>query len=256
MLVVQGGFRAKRGNLHEKYPHGNALEQDKPAVPQPVPVAKPGRTSYPEALLMLKTLLIYGHLIATCAAIGTIVITDLRLAAKSLGYRVVIPRPERFETVLVSVSLAGLYVTGAALIVLGLQEKPDFLTNPKLLGKLILVALLTLNAIVLHRGVFPLLSRSRPVSEWKRRDWLLVAASVSLSNSLWFYCAFLGIARIWDGSVSLGFVLAVAAVCHAALFLVVNILLKLASRDAPRPNPDWMDSLKATLGDLSDYPKS
>ena len=204
---------------------------------------------------MLKTLLIYCHLIATCAAIGTIVITDLRLAAKSLGYRVVIPRPERFETVLISVSLAGLYVTGASLVALGLQESSDYLGNPKLQGKLLLVAMLTLNAIVLHRGVFPLLSRSRPVSEWSRRDWFLVSASVSLSNSVWFYCAFLGIARIWNDSVSLGFVLAVAAGCYAVAFLLVNILLKLASRDAPKPNPDWMDSLKATLSDLSDYPK-
>lgn len=35
--------------------------------------------------MILSMILIYLHLIATCAAIGTIVITDLRLLAKVLG---------------------------------------------------------------------------------------------------------------------------------------------------------------------------
>ncbi len=40
---------------------------------------------------MVLTFLVYIHLIATCAAIGTIVMTDLRLIVKVLGNRVVIP---------------------------------------------------------------------------------------------------------------------------------------------------------------------
>ena len=81
---------------------------------------------------MLKTLLVYLHLIATCAAIGTIVITDMRLAAKALGYKVVIPPPERFETIMVSAALLVLYCTGAAIIYLGWYANPDYLLNEKL----------------------------------------------------------------------------------------------------------------------------
>lgn len=204
---------------------------------------------------MLKTLLVYLHLIATCAAIGTIVITDLRLAAKALGYRVVIPRPERFETVMISAALAMLYLTGASIVFLGWQASPDYLLNPKLQGKLILVALLTVNAVVLHWHVFPVLSRSRPVSRWSTVDWRLVSTSVSFSNSVWFFCAFLGVARIWNGTVSLGFVLTVAAVCWALFFAVVNAMLSIASRDEPKPQPDWIDSMKASLSDFSDLRK-
>ena len=65
---------------------------------------------------MLLTVFVYLHLIATCSAIGTIVITDMRLMAKVLGYSVVIPPPERFETVMISVSLLVLYVTGQCLL--------------------------------------------------------------------------------------------------------------------------------------------
>lgn len=201
---------------------------------------------------MLKTLLVYLHLIATCAAIGTIVITDMRLAAKALGYKVVIPPPERFETIMVSAALLVLYCTGAAIIYLGWYANPDYLLNEKLHAKLVLVALLSFNAFVLHRGVFPILRRSRPVSRWSHRDWLTVALSVSLSNSLWFFCAFLGIARIWNGTVSLTFVLFVAAVAWVVVFLLVNVFLSLASRDEPKPKPDWIDSMKASLSDFTD----
>ena len=200
---------------------------------------------------MLKTLIVYIHLIATCAAIGTIVITDLRLAAKAMGYRVVIPPPERFETRMISAALAMLYLTGAIIVYLGLQANPDYLTNEKVQAKLVLVALLTVNAVVLHRMVFPILGRSRPVSRWSRGDWTTVALSVSFSNSVWFFCAFLGIARVWNGTVSIGFVLTVASAAWFTIFLLVNVLLKVASRDEPKPKPDWIDSMKSTLSDFA-----
>lgn len=201
---------------------------------------------------MLKTLIVYAHLIATCAAIGTIVITDLRLMAKVLGYRVVIPKPERFETFTITAALVVLYLTGSVIIYLGLEANPEYLANQKLQAKLVLVGLLTLNAVVLHKAVFPILGRSRPVSRWSRKDWFTVSTSVSLSNSTWLFCSFLGIARIWNGTVSLGFVLTVATVAWLVVFLLVNALLKLASRDEPKPQPDWIDSMKASLSDFAD----
>lgn len=201
---------------------------------------------------MLKTLIVYTHLLATCVAIGTIVVTDLRLMAKALGYRVVIPKPERVETITITLALVVLYLTGAAIVYLGLQANPDYLANQKLQAKLVLVGLLTLNAVVLHQAVFPILGRSRPVSRWRRRDWFTVSLSVSLSNSTWLFCSFLGIARIWNGTVSLGFVLTVAAAAWLVVFLLVNALLQFASRDEPQPQPDWIDTVKASLSTFTD----
>lgn len=51
---------------------------------------------------MLLTTFLFLHLVATCAAIGTIVITDLRLMATLMDYRVLIPPPQRFETVMIT----------------------------------------------------------------------------------------------------------------------------------------------------------
>lgn len=208
--------------------------------------------------MVLAMILVYLHLIATCAAIGTIVITDLRLLAKVLDYRVVIPAPQRFETITIGVALVGLYVTGGALIILGLADRADYLANGKLQGKLVLVVLLTANAFVLHHWVFPILQRSRPVSAWTRGNWLTVALAVSLSNSAWFFAAFLGIARPLNYVVTPGFVLLLALMAWGALFLLVNAVLMLASRDAPKPDPDWIDAVKSSwseLGELSPLKK-
>lgn len=208
-------------------------------------------TALPSPAAMLKTLIVYLHLIATCAAIGTIMITDLRIVSKAMGYRVVIPPPERFETRMVTVALVVLYITGALIVYIGLQANPDYLANQKVQAKLVLVALLTVNAVLLHRMVFPILGRSLPVSRWSRGDWATVALSVSFSNNVWFFCAFLGIARVWNGTVSVGFVLGVAMTAWLTVLLLVNILLKLASRDEPKSKPDWIDLMKASLSDFT-----
>lgn len=201
---------------------------------------------------MFKDLIVYAHLLATCIAIGTIVLTDLRLMTKVMGYRVVIPKPERLETVTITVALTLLYLTGAVIVFMGMVADPAYLENEKLLAKLLLVGLLTVNAVVLHKAVFPILGRSRPVSQWNRLEWFTVSACVSLSNSVWLFCAFLGVARVWNNTVSIEHVLGVALAAWITLFLLVNAVLKLAARDAPKPQPDWIDSMKASLNGFSD----
>lgn len=200
---------------------------------------------------MLLITFLFLHLIATCAAIGTIVITDMRLMARLLGYRVVIPPPQRFETVMISVSLVLLYVTGGVLVMLGMAGNPDYLANEKLQGKLVLVGLLTVNAFVLHYRTFPILGRSQPVSGWTQMQWMTLAGSFSLSNSMWFYCAFLGVARPWNFTVTAWFVLSVGLLAWALVFVLANVVLKLASRDAPKEQPDWVDATITTLSDLA-----
>jgi hypothetical protein len=184
-------------------------------------------------------------------AIGIIVTTDLRLVAKVLGGQARVPPPQRFETVIIAVALLTLYLTGGALVLLGLAERPDYLLNGKLQGKLILVALLTVNALTLHRLVFPILQHVRPVSHWRRREWMTVALAVSLSNSIWFFSAFLGIARNWNYLVPPGFVLFIALLAWGVFFLLVNAVLLIASRDVPKARPDWIDAVKSSCSDYA-----
>jgi hypothetical protein len=89
-----------------------------------------------------------------------------------------------------------LHCTGAAVVYLGWQASQVCLLNPKLQAKLLRARLLSANALVLQQRLFPILKRSRPLSRGGRRDGSTVALSVSRSNSLWFFCAFLGTARL------------------------------------------------------------
>ena len=198
---------------------------------------------------MSHLLIVYVHLIATCMAIGVIVMTDMRLAAKLVGYRVVIPPPERFETLMIVVAMTTLVLSGLTLVMMGLAEKPNYLSNPKLQAKILLVALLVVNAFALHYVTFPRLAKVRPVGSWSPRDHLSVALPVGLSNSLWMFCAFLGIARSWNFTISIGEVLGIAFILFAFASALVLVALRFATRDEPLQQPDWIDSMKAKLSD-------
>ena len=201
---------------------------------------------------MLKLLLLFSHLLGTSLALGAIVATDIRLLRKLADERVRIAPPNPFVMRLITLALLLLYVTGAAMLVLGIAADSEYLSgNPKLQAKLLLVALLSVNALVLHHYTFPGLARGRRVARWKAADFMRVALPVSLSNCLWMYCAFLGIARPWSQVVSLGFVLGTAAWLFALTLAAVTTILVIAAQDRTDAEPGWIDALKRQLGALS-----
>jgi hypothetical protein len=182
---------------------------------------------------MLYVILVFGHLLATSMALGAIVATDLRMLSKLAQDRVRIPPPNEFVARLVSVALVMLWATGAGMVVMGLRNNPDFLT-PKIQAKILLVMLLTANAFVLHRWTFPRLARGRSVGRWRLREWIVVAMPVALSNALWMFCAFLGVARPWNATMSVRDVLHVAAWLYLFAFVVVCVVLAAAGWQEPR----------------------
>jgi hypothetical protein len=200
---------------------------------------------------VLKLLLLFAHLLGTSLALGAIVATDLRLLGKLADARVRIAPPNPFVMRLIALALLLLYATGAALIGLGLADDPQTLNNPKLQAKLILVAVLSVNAWVLHRYTFPGLAHSRRVARWKWPDFLRVAVPVSLSNCLWMYCAFLGIARPWNFHVPLGFVLGTGAWLFAATLAGIITVLAIAAQDRTGCEPGWIDAVKRRLGAIA-----
>ena len=200
---------------------------------------------------MLKLLLLFAHLLGTSLALGAIVATDIRLLRKLADERVRIAPPNPFVMRLITLALLVLYASGGAMLALGLAADPDYLANPKLQAKLLLVAVLSVNALVLHHYTFPGLARGRRVARWKLADFMRVALPVSLSNCLWMYCAFLGIARPWNHAVSLGFVLGTAAWLCTLTLAVVTAILVIAAQDRTGAAPGWIDGLKRQLGALA-----
>jgi hypothetical protein len=201
---------------------------------------------------VLKLLLLFAHLLGTSLALGAIVATDIRLLRKLADARVRLAPPNPYVMRLITIALVVLYVTGGSMLWLGLRENPDYLAgNPKLQAKLMLVAVLSINALVLHRFTFPGLAHGRRVARWKLGDFIRVGVPVALSNGLWMYCAFLGIARPWNGTVSIGFVLGTAAWLFALTLLLIMAILLIAAQDRTDAEPNWIDTLKRHLGALA-----
>jgi len=206
---------------------------------------------------MLYLILVFAHLLAASTALGAIVATDLRLLSKLAQDRVRIAPPNAFVARMVMVALLVLWITGAAIVAHGMVERPDYLSNPKLQAKILLVALLTLNAVALHRLTFPRLARGRSVARWRASEWLVIAVPVAMSNFLWMFTAFLGVARPWNYAMPLVDILAIAAGLFALVLLGVVAILRLAGRavdDRAKPLADVVRRSLASLGNLGGDP--
>jgi hypothetical protein len=174
-----------------------------------------------------RLLLVYVHLLATCVALGALLSTDARLLARirHVDFRLAPPNPLVMRLVAVALFLA--CVTGAMLVVGAAPGPGAPLSSPKVQAKLVLVGLLVVNAFVLHVLTFPRLARGRRITPWRARWAFGVALPLAMSHALWLFVAFLGIARPWNHTVSMSFVLTWAAglvlACWAATMGVVVV---------------------------------
>ena len=163
---------------------------------------------------MLSMLLVFAHLLAASMALGAIVATDLRLLSKLAQDRTRIAPPNEFVARIVVVALLVLYATGAAIVWQGVLERPDYLANPKLQAKLAAGRAADDQAFVLHRLTFPRLARGRRVARWHATDWIAIGVPVGVSNFLWMFVAFLGVARAWNDTMPFADILAIAAILY------------------------------------------
>ena len=100
----------------------------------------------------------------------------------------------KIPAALTALCLAGLWLTGLALIGLDTGLNPAALAaKPKLLAKLTVVGLLSLNGLALHRYAFPALSAPAALPKRAARWCALFGAISSVS---WLYAAFVGCARL------------------------------------------------------------
>lgn len=148
---------------------------------------------------MLKMLLVYGHLLATCIALGRVLQADHKL----WGWRRQSLTPAQLEYLAETqkiVTLALLALWGSGLLLVGqgyLDEGVKYLLNQKLWAKASVVALLSLNGALLHRVGFPLLQKAPFVSlPGSARARLALLGALSMSG--WLFAAFLGVARPWN----------------------------------------------------------
>ncbi|MFG6441067.1 hypothetical protein [Roseateles sp. LKC17W] len=183
--------------------------------------------------MLIKNLLVFIHLIAMAVAVGRMLEFDLRfLRAAHLPLNGSMRRALRATQRTMTVTLALLWATGLALVALAAWQDPNALHNEKLWMKLVTVACLTVNGVVLHRFAFPLLAGGLPFLALPSRQRLGLTLCAVMSSVSWLYASFLGIARSWNHSASFGQVLAVylALLALAALAATALVAMLAASR--------------------------
>jgi hypothetical protein len=170
-----------------------------------------------EISVLARQALVYGHIIAFALALATILKEDARfLRAKRID-----PASLLASAKLVKWLLLALWATGLPMVIMDVGTDISLLT-PKLVAKLIVVVALTLNGMLLHLIVFPMLS-GKPKNPARAATIAATLGAVSMTS--WLYAFFLGASRIVAHYFSLSdfvllYLLALTIALMVAIFVV------------------------------------
>lgn len=136
--------------------------------------------------------LIFGHLLALVAAGAAVAFGDYAL----LGQKRINVKLLHKSSQVVALALLALYITGAGIIWIDTHfDLTVLMAKPKILAKLSVVAMLTLNGILLHSRVLPLLSKSYTRSREATRVASFATKAGAVSAASWGFALFLGVAK-------------------------------------------------------------
>ncbi|MGH6627797.1 MAG: hypothetical protein ACRECD_14875 [Burkholderiaceae bacterium] len=138
---------------------------------------------------VIRMALILGHLLAFAVAAAAVAFGDFALFARRRVDTVLLSKAANAATT----ALTALWISGLAVIWLDTRFDLTVLASkPKLLAKLTIVTVLTLNGIALHRLVFPRVGQ--PQHDPQRAAILPVVLG-AISATTWPFAAFLGVAK-------------------------------------------------------------
>lgn len=177
---------------------------------------------------MMKTLIVYAHLLAACIAVGVLLIQDLALA-KTRGGRLseLAARELTRAADIVFIALVVLWISGLSLVLMGYVENPQqYLMNEKLWAKFTVVSLLTINGVALHYFSFPRVISPRGLMGQPAIDQVLVTLTGAVSSVSWLFACYLGIARPWNYTVDYSYVMFIYSGLLVGAFVVAGEVLR------------------------------
>jgi hypothetical protein len=193
-------------------------------------------------MLHLKTFMIMTHLLGLTIGLGGATILDIMLARLAIRGRAIQQSDAdlvHMISQLVSYALVALWISGVGFLIQYWYDTPELLANPKLVAKIAVVVVLTINGMVLHARVLPLLYRNvgRPLFDGlKGKEQFLMIACGAISVVSWYTPFVLGLAKELNRVVPASTILAVyAALVIMAIAmgeLLGPALLRLAARRA------------------------
>lgn len=191
-------------------------------------------------MIRFHTLLVLGHLLALSLGLDAALLADW-IAFRKLTFGNVSQRAAGQLIDLLHADSAGLvliWVTGALLAADSAWGVPASIMNQKLWAKLVVSAILTLNALLLHGIVLPrVVSRvGQPLLETSF-DWLPLISTLfeAVSAVSWTFAACLGLARELNGHANLMPILGSYLIALALTWVGALILSHLLRHRGPPP---------------------
>ena len=188
-------------------------------------------------MTMLKTLIVYAHLLAACVAIGILLIQDLALAkSKGSPLSATAIKDLTKSAEIMFIALILLWISGLSLVLIGYLDNPEqYLMNEKLWAKFTVVSVLTLNGIALHYFSFPRVTSRKGLLGLPTFEQILVTLTGALSSVSWLFACYLGIARPWNYTVDYSFVMFIYSGLLIGAFIVAGEVLRAMRRAEPEP---------------------
>jgi len=142
-----------------------------------------------DPISIARVLLIYVHVLAIAAAAAAVAFGDFAIFGRPRIDRTLLETASWFA----SIALAALWISGLTVIIMDIGfDLAQLASKPKLLAKLTVVMVLTLNSLALHWLVFPrfYLPQANALGAAT-----LPAVFGAVSAVSWIYAAFVGVAK-------------------------------------------------------------
>ncbi len=183
----------------------------------------------------LRLLLVYVHFLSCVVALALVADGDRQVLSGT--FTIGSLRRTAHRT---TVTLMVLWITGLTLVYFDTGMDPAVLAaQPKLLLKILVVTLLTLNGVLLHFFSFPIVARGGRPSLLQA---LLLAVTGALSTSHWLLAAFVGVSRpLAEYPLDIllsGYAIYCAATLCAAVASVPELRQRFSENQAPLQAPD------------------
>ena len=156
----------------------------------------------------LHTILVLGHILAVALGLGSALLADW-IVLRKLVFGTVSKRAAQQLVDLshaVGAGLVLIWITGALLVAGNALDAPASIMNQKLWAKLAIVAVMTMNAVLLHRIAMPMVERRVGQSLFATVfDRLPMVSTLlgAVSAVSWMFAAYLGVARELNGQANL-----------------------------------------------------
>ncbi|MES2933100.1 MAG: hypothetical protein V4805_06400 [Pseudomonadota bacterium] len=149
-------------------------------------------------MTLIRLAFLYIHLLACCVAIGMTIVNDIMLIRRILTGDVSDRRRADLDNLqsTIMIALILLWTTGISVTAFDVfADGLHVFENPKLQAKILVCLALTINGIVLHHQVFPVLQKAGSILKLEHFRLKLALITGTISGISWLYVAFLGIAR-------------------------------------------------------------